>query len=199
MQKNKNEISKIFLLLVFLCVQEIVCLGLNYWKNIKMANIIPHEFDSDFMKIYDGKGNNKAQPIKSTPKSFIVFKDSDEKAVMWLVAVESPSPTLHLHVELRAVFNSGKERKVATLAFSQQNLECVGADLVDDLNLKARFFCGKSVRFESNKNQDFEYHCAVNRDHVSKLFKEVPFWETEEWRMEAYTKWWNKAIVHLKA
>lgn len=178
-----------------------------------MANIIPHEFDEDFTKVYDTDGKNKAQPIKSKPQSCIVFNDSDEKASMLLVAVESPAPTLHIHVELRAVFNCGKERKVATLAFSQQNLECVGAELVDGLKLKARFFDGKSVRLEAKKDEtfeyecsvtgkrrktNFEYQCAVNRDHVSKLFKEVPFWETEERNMTDYNKWWKKAMDHLK-
>ena len=160
-----------------------------------MAGICPGEFDEDFMSVYGGDGNIKAQPMSF--RRGIFFEDSNEEASLWLVAVKSPSPTLHLHVELRAVFNCGKERKVATLAFSQRNLECVGADLVDGLKLKARFSCGKSVRFESKKNEKFEYQCVVNRDHVSKLFKEVPFWETEEWRMEAYNNWWNKAIEFL--
>ena len=160
-----------------------------------MAGICPGEFDEDFMSVYGGDGNIKAQPMSF--RRCIFFEDSNEEASLWLVAVKSPSPTLHLHVELRAVFNSGKERKVATLAFSQRNLECVGADLVDGLKLRARFSCGKSVLFEAKNDQDFEYKCAVNRDHVSKLFKEVPFWETEEWRMEAYNKWWTKAIACL--
>jgi len=163
-----------------------------------MAFIFPENFDNDFMKLYGNDDKKKAQPIKSRPQKCIIFEDSDEKAAMWLVAVESPSPTLHLHVELRAVFDSGNERKVATLAFSQQNLECVGVDLVDGLKLKVRFSFGKSVLFEAKKNENFEFQCAVNRDHVSKLFKEVPFWETEEWRMEEYNKWWKKAIANLK-
>ena len=164
-----------------------------------MAGICPGECDEDFMSIYGGDGKIKAQPIKSRPQSCIIFEDSDEKTSMWLVAVESPSPTYFLNVELRAVEKkSGKGRKVATLAFSQKNLECLSINPVDGLKLKGRHGSGFSGRLvEKNNDQNFEFLCCVNRDHVSKLFKEVPFWETEEWRMEEYNKWWKKAIACL--